>query len=155
MNLWQAIFLGAVQGLTEFVPISSTAHLFLLQTWLKLGNGAANLSFDIVLHLGTALALIVIYAKDLWGMVEGRAEDRALIVPLILGTIPGVLAGLFLLKRIEAHRTLAVIGVSMQTACAYFLFSEWLGHRRQNERGNGNAGDSIGVRLAPAAAGVM
>src|SRR5258706_4676477 len=97
MNLWQAIFLGAVQGLTEFVPISSTAHLFLFQTWLKLGNGAANLSFDIVLHQGTALALIVIYAKDLWGMVEGRAGDPALIRPLILGTIPPVLSGRFFL----------------------------------------------------------
>jgi undecaprenyl-diphosphatase len=169
MNLWQAIFLGAVQGLTEFVPISSTAHLFLFQTWLKLGNGAASLSFDIVLHLGTALALIVIYAGDLWGMAQEavrwtarmpprRAEDRALIVPLVLGTIPGVLAGLFLLKRIEAHRTLAIIGVSMVTACVYFFFSEWFGDRRKAsrvERETVTVADSLWVGLAQAAAGLM
>ena len=155
MHLWQAILLGAVQGLTEFIPISSTAHLFLFQTWLKLGNGEANLSFDIVLHLGTALALIVVYARDLWGMVEGRKEDRALVLPLVLGTIPGVLAGLFLLKRIEAHRTLGLIGASMLTACAYFFFSEWLGDRRQQERDHVTATDSLWIGLAQAAAGVM
>ncbi|MGH7484964.1 MAG: undecaprenyl-diphosphate phosphatase, partial [bacterium] len=65
MHLWQAILLGAIQGLTEFIPVSSTAHLFLAQKWLGLGNESASLSFDIVLHLGTALALIVVYAREL------------------------------------------------------------------------------------------
>src|SRR5882724_5344847 len=155
MQLWQAVLLGAVQGLTEFVPVSSTAHLFLAQTWLGLGNEAANLSFDIVLHLGTALALLVVYARDLAGMVRGKAEDRALIAPLILGTIPGVLAGLFLLKRFEAHRTLAVIGASMLTACLYFFFSEWAGSRleaREGKRETVTLADSVWIGLAQAAA---
>ena len=156
MNLWQAIFLGAVQGLTEFVPVSSTAHLFLVQRWLGIGNESASLSFDIVLHLGTALALIVVYARDLSGMVAGNAEDRALIVPLVLGTIPGVLAGLFLLKRFEAHRNLAIIGASMLTACAYFFFSEWIGDRRKREeRARVTLADSLWVGVAQAAAGLM
>jgi undecaprenyl-diphosphatase len=158
MHLWQAIFLGAVQGLTEFIPISSTAHLFLFQTWLRLGNGAASLSFDIVLHLGTALALIVVYARDLWGMVEGRAEERALVLPLIVGTIPGVLAGLFLLKRFESHRTLAVIGASMLVGCVYFFVSEWAGDRRRTkreERKTVTAVDSLWIGIAQAAAGLM
>ncbi len=169
MNLWQAILLGAVQGLTEFVPVSSTAHLFLVQKWLGLANESASLSFDIVLHLGTALALIVVYARELAGMLVEAvrwaarkpardAEDRALIVPLIVGTIPGVLAGLFLLKRFEAHRTLAVVGASMLAACLYFFFSERVGDRRQakgEERSDVSRTDSLWIGVAQAAAGLM
>ncbi len=169
MQLWQAILLGVVQGLTEFVPVSSTAHLFLVQKWLGLGNESANLTFDIVLHLGTALALIAVYARELYGMLQESfrwaarkpardPEDRALIVPLILGTIPGVLAGLFLLKRFEAHRTLAIIGLSMLTACAFFFLSEWAGDRRQakeGERETVTAGDSLWIGLAQGAAGLL
>jgi hypothetical protein len=97
MSLLQAILLGAVQGLTEFVPVSSTAHLFLAQKWLGLENESASLSFDIVLHLGTALALIAVYARELSRMLEEtlrwaarrparNPSDRALIAPLILGS---------------------------------------------------------------------
>jgi undecaprenyl-diphosphatase len=169
MTLGQAILLGAVQGLTEFVPVSSTAHLFLVQRLLGLGNESASLSFDIVLHLGTALALIVVYARDLAGMLgeavrwavrrpPRKAEDRALIVPLIVGTIPGVLAGLFLLKRFEAHRTIALVGASMLAACAYFFLSEWIGDRRRargKEREDVTPADSLWIGLAQAAAGLM
>jgi len=169
MSPWQAILLGAVQGLTEFVPVSSTAHLYLVQSALGLGNDAANLSFDIVLHLGTALALVVVYARDLAGILAeaGRwiarrparlPEDRALIVPLALGTVPGVLAGLFLLKRFEEHRTLLVVGISMLTACVYFFVAEAVGDRRaarERERDRVTAGDSLWVGLAQAAAGMM
>lgn len=169
MQLWQAIVLGAIQGLTEFVPVSSTAHLFLAQILLGLGNESANLTFDIVLHLGTALALIAVYARELFGMLVESArwaarkparepEDRALIVPLVLGTVPGVLAGLFLLKRFEAHRTLAVVGLSMLTACAYFFLSEWAGDRRQAKKGEREtvtAADSLWIGVAQGAAGLM
>jgi undecaprenyl-diphosphatase len=169
MSTWQAILLGAIQGLTEFVPVSSTAHLYLAQRALGLENSAANLSFDIVLHLGTALALIAVYARDLAGMVAEagrwiarrparRPEDRALIIPLVLGTIPGVLAGLFLLKRFEEHRSLSLIGFSMLTACGYFFVAETVGDRRAakaRERDRVTAGDSLWIGLAQAAAGMM
>ena len=169
MQLWQAIVLGVVQGATEFIPVSSTAHLFLVQTRLGLGNAEADLSFDIVLHLGTALALIVVFRRELTGMAAetirwigrrpaARPEDRELILPLILGTIPGVVAGLFLLKRFEAHRTPALIGASMLTACAYFLAAEAIGSRRlrrQPEGGTVTVADSLWIGLAQAAAGLM
>lgn len=169
MHLWQAVVLGALQGLTEFVPVSSTAHLYLAQRWLGIGNGEANLSFDIVLHLGTALALVLVYWRDLAGMCSEavrwaarrpvrRPEDRALIVPLLLGTVPGVLAGLFLLKRFEAHRNLTIIGISMIAACLYFFLAEAVGDRRARrraERSQVTAADSLGIGVAQAAAGVM
>jgi undecaprenyl-diphosphatase len=168
MPLSYALLLGAVQGLTEFVPVSSTAHLYLAQALLGMRNDELALSFDIVLHLGTVLALILAMGKELSGIVSelflwiGRrpprnAEARALVVPIAVGTIPGVLAGLFLLKRFESLRTLALIGLSMLVACVYFLLAE-IGRRGSSEeRGLARVGtsDALWIGAAQAAAGLM
>jgi undecaprenyl-diphosphatase len=168
MSVAIALLLGTVQGLTEFLPVSSTAHLYIAQALLGIRNDEIALSFDVVLHLGTAAALVLVFARELQATLAemllwaiGRpARDpaaRALILPLIAGTIPGVLAGLFLLKRVEASRTLAVIGVSMLVACAWFLFSE---RRRATGRPERDLSkltlaDAIWIGLAQAAAGLL
>jgi len=165
MTILQALILGLVQGLTEFIPVSSTAHLFLAQEILGITNDANALSFDIVLHLGTALALIVVFWRDLIGMVVETfrwiarkppiyPEDRGLIVPLIIGTIPGVLAGLTLLKKMEEVRSILLIGVSMIVAFVYFFVAETIG-QRSADRDNVTVWDAIWVGLAQAAAGLM
>jgi undecaprenyl-diphosphatase len=169
MSVGQALLLGVIQGLTEFLPVSSTAHLYIAQALLGIGNDAVTLAFDIVLHLGTALALVLALGKDLLAIVRevflglaGRpARDpaaRVVIVPLIVGTIPGVLAGLFLLKRVEAARTLGLIGVSMLVACVYFLYSESFGARRagpERDLSTLSVADGLWIGLAQAAAGLM
>lgn len=174
MTIAQAIILGIVQGLTEFIPVSSTAHLFLTQELLGIGNSAGSLQFDIVLHLGTALGLIVVFWRDLVGMaVETvrfllrkpalRAEDRALIIPVIVGTIPGVVVGLTLLKKFEEMRTVTIIGISMIVACVYFFLAEAVGSRRASPTAAGVDGgredvtwlDALLVGLAQGAAGLM
>lgn len=169
MTILQAILLGVLQGLTEFIPISSTAHLTIAQYFLKIRDADIAHSFDAVLHLGTALALIVAtwrllvgIASEAWLAVTGRPAvdetDRALLVPIVVGTIPGVLAGLFLLKRFESFRTLASIGVAMLVASVYFLVSERIGEaRRSSERDLSriNLLDALLVGLAQAAAGLL
>jgi undecaprenyl-diphosphatase len=174
MSILEAIVLGVVQGLTEFIPVSSTAHLYLVQRLLGINNDANALSFDIVLHLGTALALIVVFWRDIIGMVAEffrwifrrpavRAEDRDLIVPVIIGTIPGVIAGLTLLKRFEEMRDLKLIGISMLIACAYFWFAENVGARRAHassahiDAGRENVTwiDALWVGIAQGAAGLF
>jgi len=169
MSVAQALLLGVIQGLTEFLPVSSTAHLYIAQALLGIGNDAVTLAFDIVLHLGTALALVLALGKDLLAIARevvlalgGRpardAAARAVIVPLIVGTIPGVLAGLFLLKRVEAARTLGLIGLSMLVACAYFLYSERRGARRAGQGrdlSTLSVADGLWIGLAQAAAGLM
>jgi len=168
MNVARALLLGALQGLTEFLPVSSTAHLYILQMLLKIENDAVALSFDVVLHLGTAAALvlamggeIVRILRELPLLFTGRpARDpaaRAVILPLAAGTVPGVLAGLLLLKRIEGLRTLGLIGLSMLVACAYFLFSERRGRRTLRERDLSKLtlADGLWIGLAQAAAGLM
>ena len=169
MTILHAILLGVLQGLTEFIPISSTAHLTIAQYFLKIRDADIAHSFDLVLHLGTALALIVATWRLLIGIAAeavraatGRPAadetNRALLVPIVVGTIPGVLAGLFLLKRFDAFRTLASIGVAMLVACVYFLVSERIGEaRRSSERDLSriNLFDALLVGLAQAAAGLL
>ena len=169
MPLTHAILLGIVQGLTEFIPISSTAHLALLQWALGIRDAELSLAFDLVLHLGTAAALIVATRRLLIGIVTetllaitGRpareSGDRALILPIVVGTIPGVLAGLFLLKKFDSFRSLVSIGAAMLVACAFFLYCERVGQaRRGNERelSRINLADALLVGIAQAAAGLF
>ncbi len=169
LSLFQAALLGIVQGLTEFLPVSSTAHLYLAQGLLGISNDEVALSFDIVLHLGTAAALILVTWPQLSAIVGevflilGRrparnAEARALILPIILGTIPGALAGLFLLKRFEAMRSPSTIGIAMLVACTFFLWAEnAAAHRSGRERtlSSLDTFDAIWIGLAQAAAGLM
>src|SRR5437879_136035 len=123
MSIPHALLLGVLQGLTEFIPVSSTAHLYLAQALLGIQNDEIALSFDVVLHLGTSLALVAALGSDILALAEElglvvarkparRPEVRVLLLPLAVGTIPGVLAGLFLLKRVESIRTLALIGLA-------------------------------------------
>ena len=169
MSLVQAVILGALQGLTEFLPVSSTAHLYLAQALMGIRNDEIALSFDIVLHLGTVAALLVALRPELLRMSEeawlrARREPvrdpaaRAMLLPLVVGTIPGVLAGLFLLKRIERVRSVGLIGASMLVACAYFFFAERASARRSaapRELADLDSRDGFWIGVAQAAAGLM
>ena len=168
MSIGIALLLGVIQGLTEFVPVSSTAHLYIAQALLQIRNDEIALSFDVVLHLGTAAALLLALGREIREILEEvflllsrrparNPTARALIGPIFAGTIPGVLAGLFLLKKIESVRTLGLIGLSMLVACAYFLFAEWRGARNPRERALSEMtlADALWIGLAQAAAGLM
>lgn len=169
MSILNALILGAVQGLTEFIPVSSTAHLYLAQWLLGIANNSLALSFDIVLHLGTALALVLATRRQLTGiLVEVWRSSvrqppldpvaRALVWPLVVGTIPGVLAGLFLLRKFEDLRTVALIGISMLVACGYFLLAERLAEKAAappRDLARVSLADALWIGLAQAAAGLM
>ena len=169
MSILHALLLGVLQGLTEFLPVSSTAHLYLAQALLGIRNDEIALSFDVVLHLGTALALVAALGSDILALGEElalaiagrparRPEVRVLLLPLAVGTIPGVLAGLFLLKRFESIRTLALIGLAMLIACAYFLLAERVSSgwsARWRSLGGIHLADALWIGLAQAAAGLM
>src|SRR5688572_23754261 len=104
MNAFQSLILGIVQGLTEFLPISSSAHLALFP-WV-FGWEDPGLTYDVFLHLGTLLALLIYFFRD-WVQISragvqsilerriGFESDRWLFWYIVLGTIPAVLAGYF------------------------------------------------------------
>lgn len=116
MNIFQAIIYGIVQGIGEFLPISSTAHLKLLP-WL-LGWPQPNTAFDVALHLGTASAVILFFIKD-WirlikaGITEPKSTDGKLFWFIVIATIPGGLAGVLLDKYMEVFSNPALIGIML------------------------------------------
>ncbi len=93
MDVWSFSMLGIVEGLTEFLPISSTGHLIVARDLFGLTTGS-DLAVDAVLQLATMLALVVYFSKDLWSLALLR--NKPLLLALAFGTIPGVLAGLML-----------------------------------------------------------
>jgi undecaprenyl-diphosphatase len=110
VDLYQAVILGIVQGLTEFIPISSSAHLVIIP-WLFRWSDP-GLSFDVVLHLGTLTALLWFFWSDWVRLVRagvasiierkiGDDSDRRLAWFLVIGTIPGGLAGWLAESKIE------------------------------------------------------
>ncbi len=132
MTLIQAVILGIVQGLTEFVPISSSAHLIIIP-WLFHWNDP-SLAFDIALHLGTLVSLLWFFAAD-WvrlfragisSIVErkiGDDVDRRLAWFIIIGTIPGGIAGVLGEKAIEElfHKPNAPIAPMAMIAMAIII----------------------------------
>ena len=124
MALWFAALLGLVQGLTEFIPVSSTAHLRLVPALF--GRPDAGASYTAVIQLGSLLAVIVYFARDLWAMVtsfdfrvptaimRGGSPSERLPWLLAIGTVPIVIVGLLLKKHIEGDlRSLYVIGTAL------------------------------------------
>lgn len=97
MNIIEAVFLGLLQGITEFLPVSSSGHLVLFQRIL--GISGDMLLFDIVLHLGTLLAVLIIFRKDLWECVKHPLSKTTLA--LVIATVPAVLIALFFHNFIE------------------------------------------------------
>ena len=100
MSYAQALVLGLVQGLTEFLPVSSSGHLILVPH--VFGWPDQGLAVDAALHLGTLAALLAYFRGEIFDLFSG-ALDRRLGVIIVLATIPGAVAGLLFAKYIEAH----------------------------------------------------
>jgi len=107
MNPLEASILAVVQGLTEFLPVSSSGHLAMASNLLDVPEG--GLAFDIVLHLGTLVAVFAFYWKDIIALLRGilLRERKSLILglTLVIGTIPVAIAGFLLGDLIEGLRS--------------------------------------------------
>jgi len=153
MTILQSIFLGIVQGLTEFLPVSSSGHLAILQNIFHIETGDSVL-FDVLLHLGTLLVVFIVYWKDICKLVveavrlcadavanvgiffkgkKGERQYRRLIrtnyrkfvVLIILSTIPTGLMGYFGRKLIsDASNTLIVPGICLLITAVLLLLSD-------------------------------
>ena len=142
---WQALVLGIVQGATELLPVSSSGHLILvpwLGDWTFLEeHDDFNQTFDVALHLGTMLAVVGYFARDLWAMVLAflrtlrtrrlETPDERLAWIVLIATIPAGIVGLALEDTITAH-----LGEPWQIAIflAVFALVLWLVDRRPATR---------------------
>lgn len=102
-SLWHALALGVIEGLTEFLPVSSTGHLILAARLL--GFDEAGAAFKIVIQMGAILAVIVIYWRKLWGIALGlprEAPARRFTLNIILAFLPAMVLGATLYKQVQA-----------------------------------------------------
>jgi undecaprenyl-diphosphatase len=159
MPLLQVIVLAVVQGLTEFLPVSSTAHLY-LTSWL-LGWHTEALDFDISLHIGTLLAVLLYFLRD-WlqilaqgfGMHYGRDEElkhnRMMLWLLAIATIPvGVFGYVFKEEAETTWRIPFVMGVMLVAVGVVMWLAERAGRRRR-DLSSLNLPDSVVIGLAQA-----
>ncbi len=161
MPLVQVIILAVVQGITEFLPISSTAHLY-LTSWL-LGWKAEELTFDIALHIGTLLAVLIYFLRDWiqivlhafrleWGRDEELARNRGLLWLLALGSIPVAVAGLAFNKQAETvWRNPTLMGWMLIGVGVLIAIADHVGRKTRKLAGV-NVPDAILIGLAQALA---
>jgi undecaprenyl-diphosphatase len=126
MSILEAIILGLVQGLTEFLPVSSSGHLVLLQKIFGIEEPA--MIFDVMVHLGTLLAVFVVLWKDIWAIL--RRPIQLLTGLLILATIPTVIAALAFRKGIEhAFESGQFLGFAFLATTVLLTVAELLSRR--------------------------
>lgn len=114
LPLWKAFLLGAVQGLTEFLPISSSGHLVIFERWLNVSQ--LPLSFDIIVHFGTLVALVYYFRKKIFHL-SGKYFFQ-----VIVATLPAVVFGLLLKPYLEAVETTGAVLAFQFLISAFFMF---------------------------------
>ena len=134
MTIFHAFLLGIIQGLTEFIPVSSTAHLLISQTLLKIPADDAMFSFLVIVQLGTIVSLFAFYWKDLLSIAKATLDfrrstpERNLGIFIIIATIPALLAGYLLKDAVEAlfKQPMLEASIRLFTAAVLLALAEGL-----------------------------
>lgn len=133
MSVFEAIILGIVQGLTEFLPVSSSGHIELSRAILGM-EPENNVLLQVIVHTGTALATVLVYRKDiakiLAGLVRNNREERDFALKIIVSMIPAAAIGLLFEAQIEAAfgKYLWLIGLCLLVTAALLLLADRAKH---------------------------
>lgn len=139
MNIFDSILLGIVEGLTEFLPISSTGHLIILSHLLGIEQSDAHKTFEVVIQLGSILAVLFLYAhrllnsKDLW-------------LKIAIAFIPTALFGFLFYKSIKSLFGLESVSIMLVAGGIVFLIIEYF--RRDKDNSSGKSIDELSIREA-------
>lgn len=151
MTLWDGVVLGLVQGLTEFLPVSSSGHLVL--TEYLLGVKMPGVFFEVSLHVATLGSVLVVYGRRLWQVLTGalRRDPASLryLAMLVLGTLPAGVVGVLFHRQVEeAFSSLAFVGGAFIVTGLIL----WSTRRRAGQLTEPAARDALAVGLAQAVA---
>lgn len=134
MDITAAVILGLVQGVTEFLPVSSTGHLVLVRDWLNVDTAHA-LAFDGALHFATTAAVVLYFWSDIWVLLQtllrklGRLpvnpRDWLLFKVLVIATIPAALLGVLLEGTVKQFQVPHIVAGVLFTASLFFMYVEW------------------------------
>lgn len=160
MTILEALQLGVLQGITEFLPISSSGHLILAESFMKLKVEDLK-SFDVAIHFGTLLAIFIYFWKDyvkiFWGFMavftgkksEEIRESRKLLRYLVLATVPAVLVGLFFGDFLdERFRNATSVAIMLIVVGIFFFVAEYVAVRIKNAQLNQTNSFVIGLAQA-------
>lgn len=157
MDYINATIFGVIQGITEFLPVSSSGHLVILHKFINLPI-KNELAFDVVLHLATFLAIILFFKNDIYRLLAswlksftGRGDEFSKISWLIVfATIPAVLAGLFFEELIESTlRSPNIVATMLIAVGALFIFIEKIS-KKTDKLENLNFGKALIIGIAQA-----
>jgi undecaprenyl-diphosphatase len=160
VDLLSAALLGVIQGLTEFLPVSSSAHLLLSRAFFGWDAGRYGIPFDVACHVGTLVAVLGYFRRDVWqliaaapGAMTGRRGEYEKLGRLIFaGTIPIVIVGASLADQIETtFRSPAFVAAALVLGGIGLIVAERLGTQRRGVERLGY-GDAALVGVAQAAA---
>lgn len=135
MDIFDSVVLGLVQGITEFLPISSSGHLILVRDFLSI-DATNALAYDAILHLATTVSVIIYFWSDLWVLIQamlrklGRLpvneKDLTLFYALLLGTIPAVVLGVALESVFDKNaQSTGLVAIMLFIASVFFMYVEW------------------------------
>jgi undecaprenyl-diphosphatase len=144
MSLVEALLLGLLQGVTEFLPISSSGHLILAESYMELPMEDL-IPFDIAVHFGTLIAIFIYFRKDFYRLfaaffdfVIGRksedfGKERRMILFLIIGTLPAVFVGLLAADFLEENfRDIKMVALMLFLTAGYFFLAEFISKRKSS-----------------------
>ncbi len=147
MTFLEAVILGLVQGLTEFLPVSSSGHLVLTQEFMGIDD--KGVTFEILVHFGTLLSVIIYFWRPLWRLVlsivppfrEEYAGDRKRIVYLAIASVPAAIVGFSPLKDVfeGTYEKPAVVGLLLVVTGVILFLPRLMKRRGQREVGWGSA----------------
>jgi undecaprenyl-diphosphatase len=137
VNLLHAFLLGIVEGLSEFIPVSSTAHMLIVQKLFNIPSSDAMFAFLVLVQLGPLAALIVYFWKDLWSLIVAffsrpfSTPENKLAWYIIIATIPALLAGVLLKNTVESlfQNPLLEAAIRLFASAILLTLAEWLGKR--------------------------
>lgn len=149
MSWWEALILGIIQGLTEFLPVSSSGHLEIGQALLGTA-GEENLTFAITVHTATVLSTLVILWKEVAQLFRGTFtttkwnEEKNYVAMILVSMIPVFIVGMFFKDKVEAlfGHGLLLVGICLCITAVLLYLSEWLSKRRAG------AGHEVGYKDA-------
>ena len=121
MTVWIAIFLGLVQGLTEFLPVSSSGHLVLFQKMF--GINVDCLMFDIVVHLGTLVAVCMVYRKSVWEIIKNPFCEKG--QKLIFATLPTIIIALLFKNFFKSSFDGSLLAVGFFVTAVFMFIADY------------------------------
>lgn len=159
MNWWEALILGLIQGLTEFLPVSSSGHLEIGQVLLGT-TGEENLTFAIVVHTATVLSTLVVLWKEVAQLFRGTFttmqwnKDKNYVAMILVSMIPVFIVGMFFKEQVENFfgSGLLLVGICLCVTAVLLYLSEWLSKRKAGEGHEVGYKDAIIIGLAQAVA---